>query len=251
MTPWYKKSNIVSGIVAVLLCAVGGGVVVAPLSVLAQNLPTPADDPAFQDDLLNLGNIEPTAEDVQYLGPGGAPGTNQYATEIERRDAAAKAAADTAQKDQSAALAAAFSCNIVTNIKGCVAQIMDIAMWIAARTLWIAGVLFNITLDYTLNLNTLLEKMPIVDIGWKVLRDIANIVFIFITLWCGISITLGIGDNGKKAWGYLAQMVLVALFINFSLFIAKAVVDASNVAALHFYSLIVDTTDPVKAKQYD
>lgn len=124
------------------------------------------------------------------------------------------------------------------DMKECIAQAMNLVLWIVARLLWLSGVLLNFTLQYTLNLNTLLEKLPIVDIGWKIIRDIANVVFIFIALWAGISITLGIGDNGKKAWGLLAHMVLVALFINFSLFITKAIVDASNVAALHFYSLI-------------
>ncbi len=134
------------------------------------------------------------------------------------------------------------------SLNGCVAWVMEKTMWLSARTLWMAGVLFNITLDYTLNLNNLLVNLPVVDIGWKVLRDLANIVFIFIALWAGISITLGIGDDGKKAWGLLAEMVLVALFINFSLFIAKAVVDVSNVASLHFYSLIVE---PGHEKDYD
>ncbi len=158
-----------------------------------------------------------------------------------------KAADDLAQKEQADQLAAAFTCTLL-NPKACVAGLMDIVLGLAARTLWIAGVLFNITVDYTLNLNTLLTQLPIVDIGWKILRDLANIVFIFIALWAGISITLGIGDDGKKAWGLLAQMVLVALFINFSLFITKAVVDVSNVAALHFYSLIVPAEG---AKKYD
>lgn len=124
------------------------------------------------------------------------------------------------------------------DMKECIAQAMNLVLWIVARLLWLAGVLLNFTLQYTLNLNTLLERLPIVDIGWKIIRDIANVVFIFIALWAGISITLGLGDNGKKAWGLLAHMVLVALFINFSLFITKSIVDASNVAALHFYSLI-------------
>lgn len=114
----------------------------------------------------------------------------------------------------------------------------NIAMWISARGLWMAGLLLNYTLEITLNLSTLLKSLPIVDIGWQVIRDIANIVFIFIALWSGISIIIGI--NPERAWGLLGHMVLVALFVNFSLFITKTVVDISNVAALHFYNQIVD-----------
>ncbi len=122
------------------------------------------------------------------------------------------------------------------------------ALWISARTLWIAGVLLDITLDRTLNMSNLLNDpshpFTLVSIGWQILRDVANIVFIFIALWSGISITLGIKPN--EAWGHLAQMVLVALFINFSLFITQAVVDVSNVAALHFYERIVNVEQKSK-----
>ena len=122
------------------------------------------------------------------------------------------------------------------NFDGCVALMANLAMWFSARTLWLSGILMNISLGKTLDMAGLLNDLPIVDIGWKVIRDIANIVFIFIALWCGITITIGL--RAEQAWGFLAQMVLVALFINFSLFITKAVVDASNIAALHFYNLI-------------
>ncbi|MEK7207978.1 MAG: hypothetical protein AAB699_00340 [Patescibacteria group bacterium] len=125
------------------------------------------------------------------------------------------------------------------NFECAAAWIASAMLWISARTLWFSGVLLNITLTRTLDLNEFVANFPLVDIGWQVIRDIANIVFIFIVLWAGISITLGIGD-GKPAWGLLANVVLVALFINFSLFITKAVVDASNIAALHFYDRIRD-----------
>ncbi len=124
------------------------------------------------------------------------------------------------------------------------AWVASFAMWISARTLWIAGVLLDITLEKTLNLSGLLENFTLVTLGWQVLRDVANIIFIFIALWTGISITLGIKPG--EAYGYLAQMVLVALFINFSLFITQVVVDASNIAALHFYQRIVAPEDAGK-----
>ncbi|TSC58563.1 MAG: Uncharacterized protein Greene041679_96, partial [Parcubacteria group bacterium Greene0416_79] len=126
------------------------------------------------------------------------------------------------------------------------AWVTSMVMWVAARALWMAGVLLNYTLNTTLNMSTLLASLPIVDIGWQVIRDIANIVFIFIALWSGISIIIGIGP--ERAWGLLAHMVLVALFVNFSLFITKTVVDLSNVAALHFYDRIVV---PEKQKDLD
>ncbi len=115
--------------------------------------------------------------------------------------------------------------------------VVNSIMWIMARFLYFAGVLFDYSLDFSLNLQKVLDQVPVVEIGWRVLRDIANIVFIFVALWSGISIIIGI--QAEKAWGLLAHMVLVALFINFSLFITKAIIDTSNIAALHFYRLMI------------
>lgn len=266
-----KQSKSTVTIATLILSGLFAGIIVGPIFLYGQEPETPREQetPSYIEtpDTEGPSNYPP-GSDSQYLPGTDAPafGPGDYTigaggsaipdpSAAVARQAAAAAAAQKAREDQAAEMAKAFSCigggwtsPLSFNLKGCVANLMDMVMWIAARTLWIAGVLLNMTLHLTLNLNTLLEQLPIVDIGWKVLRDIANIVFIFITLWAGISITLGIGDGGKKAWGLLAQMVLVALFINFSLFITKAIVDASNIAALHFYSLIVE---PGKEKDYD
>src|SRR3989338_7992958 len=246
----HVKPHIVFGVAALVLSGIFAGIIIGPVFLYAQSSPGSAGTPF--DPAQPQAEPDPFAELGERYDPLGVFNTPQpprnfveqtpadrAEMEKEKEKGAAEAAARAAEENRKA-LAEKFTCltGFKINLKRCLAGLMNIVMWLAARTLWIAGVLLNITLHYTLNLNTLLEKLPIVDIGWKVLRDIANIVFIFITLWAGISITLGIGDRGKKAWGLLAQMVLVALFINFSLFITKAVVDASNIAALHFYNLI-------------
>ncbi|MDO8619872.1 MAG: hypothetical protein Q7R64_00815 [bacterium] len=242
-TTFSKFISLVAGVLSVVFTLL----IVGPVFLNAQNVPTPADE-GSDEEIINEGNYNPPVYQPDFIGPT-QPGQNP--SRDEQAAGAAKAAANQQQTPNVNKVDLDCGLGWVTaggSLTGCVAWTMEKAMWLSARTLWMAGVLFNITLDYTLNLNSLLEKLPIVDIGWKVLRDLANIVFIFIALWAGISITLGIGDDGKKAWGLLAQMVLVALFINFSLFIAKAVVDASNVASLHFYSLIVE---PGHSKDYD
>lgn len=265
------KSKTVTSAVALLLSVSFAGMVMGPMFLGAQttgqqpppayNPPTPAADFGsgdFGDPFGRSGASEPPnyVEVPQYtpdfITTDSKPAATPPPTIQEKQRGAAEAAAR--QLNQAEALAAAFTCDLFppgVNLGGCLAWVMDQAMWLSARTLWIAGVLFNITLDYTLNLNTLLEKLPVVDIGWKVLRDISNIIFIFVVLYSGISITLGIG-GGKPGWGLIANVVLVALFINFSLFISKTVVDASNVAALHFYSLIVKQSGDTNAKKtYD
>lgn len=257
-----KKFHKTISAVAMVLSVAFALLIIGPVFLYAYDPPTsveeiealnnnlhPNEVPSSYDQAVSQNS--PSTYDPSIFDNAQKPTGFDNPLNAEREAGAAKAAADSAKNNQSEDLAKGLSCYsppFHININACIASVMETAMWLSARTLWISGVLLNITLNYTLNLNTILERLPIVDIGWKVLRDIANIVFIFITLWCGISITLGIGDNGKKAWGYLAQMVLVALFMNFSLFIAKAVVDVSNIAALHFYSLIIQ---PDKQKDYD
>src|SRR3989338_4272130 len=122
------------------------------------------------------------------------------------------------------------------NIDACLANIVYMIMWIFSWVLWIAGKILDMSLYYTLHMSDLLTHVPVVDIGWKIFRDIANICFIFVLLWTAIGTILGV--NSGKTKELLAPIVVVALLINFSLFITKAVVDASNIVALHFYELI-------------
>ncbi|MSU55685.1 MAG: hypothetical protein EXS51_00010 [Candidatus Taylorbacteria bacterium] len=210
-----------TGIVSLLLSSVVAGVLFVPTTfVLAQGIP--GIDPGA------TGLDSPPAQKGYAPdGKGGSPTAPQNGK-----------SKLPSEPPQTKGCVAYSGLGIVPsiNLDGCVALIANLGMWLAARTLWVSGALLNITLERTLNMSSLLHDLPIVDIGWKVIRDVSNIVFIFIALWCGISITLGL--KAEQAWGFLAQMVLVAIFINFSLFITKAVVDASNIAALHFYNLI-------------
>ncbi len=170
--------------------------------------------------------------------PGYKPPDSKSPTAADQNKTAGKPPADKGKPTTKGCFGNPLMGQSLINFDGCAALVANLVMWLAARVLWLAGGIMNIAISRTLDMAGLLQDLPIVDIGWKIIRDISNIVFIFIALWSGISITLGVGDNGSKGWGLLAQMVLVALFINFSLFITKAVVDASNIAALHFYNLI-------------
>ena len=241
MTTFFlKKPQALIGAVATLLTVVFVGLVIGPVFLSAQNPVTEGEDNWNEDATRTYSETGYNFNNTEQASQNPLPS--------DAAKNAAKLAADNVNVQAGSIDSCVIAHPLVGTLAGCAAWVADQAMWLSARTLWISGVLLNITLSTTLNLNDLLTRLPVVDIGWKVLRDLANIVFIFIALWAGISITLGIGDNGKKAWGLLAEMVLVALFINFSLFITKAVVDASNVASLHFYSLIVE---PGKEGDYD
>jgi hypothetical protein len=123
------------------------------------------------------------------------------------------------------------------NLDACAASIVYIIMWIFSWFLWLAGKILDMSIYYTLNMADLMKHVPIVDIGWRIFRDLANILFIFILLWTAIGTILGLATGKTKE--IIVNLVIVALLMNFSLFITKAVIDGSNIVALHFYNLIV------------
>lgn len=135
------------------------------------------------------------------------------------------------------------------DMEGCVSEVSYILLWIAARFLWIAGWFFNATLVYSLNFGLLLKAVPIVDIGWKILRDVANLCFIFILLYIAINTILQTKSADTKR--LLIRVIIVAILLNFSLFFAKVVIDSSNILALQFYEKMSTGSDGDDRKAYD
>lgn len=75
-----------------------------------------------------------------------------------------------------------------------------------------------------------------IEAGWEILRDLTNIIFIFALLLIAFNLVLGRDENGNKS--RLIKTVLIALTINFSLFLSYAIIDASNLLAFTFYNKI-------------
>ena len=71
--------------------------------------------------------------------------------------------------------------------------------------------------------------------AWKVLRDIANIAFIFVLLYAGIKTIIGQKQDNQRL---ITNVVVAAVLMNFSLFLTGVVIDLSNVLALTFYDAI-------------
>lgn len=119
----------------------------------------------------------------------------------------------------------------------CIAQfVANPLLWLSSKVLWMAAVLFNFAVYWSMQFKTLLENTRVVGIGWTIFRDIANICFIFILLAIAIGTILRVESYHVKK--LLATVIIVAVFINFSLFLGKVVIDASNIMALQFYSKI-------------
>jgi hypothetical protein len=78
-----------------------------------------------------------------------------------------------------------------------------------------------------------------IDAAWQVLRDVTNIIFIFLILYVGIQTILGLSTSNTRKT--LVRIIMVALLINFSLVITGIIIDASNVLALSFYDAFPST----------
>lgn len=72
-----------------------------------------------------------------------------------------------------------------------------------------------------------------IDLVWVIVRDLVNLTFIFGLVYVGFKTILNAGSDTKKM---LASIIVGALLVNFSLFIAKVVIDVSNVTAIQIYN---------------
>ena len=106
----------------------------------------------------------------------------------------------------------------------------------AALVLWFSGILLDQSMIHlVVNMKDAVTSLSAIYTVWQTMRDLANMFLIFIILW--IAILTITGDDGYKKM--LTKVVIVALFINFSLFFTNILVDASNITSTMFYQAIV------------
>lgn len=122
-----------------------------------------------------------------------------------------------------------------------VARLLYIPIAFSGWILGLSGVLLNAVLDYTVvHMTVNLTGITGINIAWSTIRDLSNMSFIFVLLYISISTVLGLsGSQWKKTLG---TVVIAAVLLNFSLFMTKVMIDASNVFTLGIYRQIV--TDP-------
>lgn len=111
------------------------------------------------------------------------------------------------------------------------------ALSLASWFLSLAGLLFDYVIKYTvLEMAARVSDLTVIGEIWALLRDIVNIVFIFVLLYIGIKTILGINSEDTKK--LIRNIVIMAILVNFSLFFAKVIIDASNMASVGFYKSI-------------
>ena len=99
-----------------------------------------------------------------------------------------------------------------------------------------AGGIFNASIGFSLSGESFpTDKDSMIAVGWKMVRDMLNLFFIFILLYTAISTILQYGNTAKNA---IVKIIIAAVLINFSLMMTKMIIDSSHILAWGFYDKI-------------
>ncbi len=98
--------------------------------------------------------------------------------------------------------------------------------------LGLAAFFFNLALSMSVeNLDQFLQISGVIK-AWSVMRDLCNIVFIFVLLYGAINIM--IGKSGTDVNRLISGVIIAALLVNFSGFFVRSLVDVSNLVTVTF-----------------
>lgn len=109
--------------------------------------------------------------------------------------------------------------------------ILEGASWF----LGVMGVVLNMSIILTLNIKALYEATPGIEQTWIVIRDLSSMFIIFALLY--FSIRTIVGADGKVG-KLIVNIFIAGVFINFSLFFTRVLIDSSNLVSLQFYKAI-------------
>ncbi len=139
--------------------------------------------------------------------------------------------------DSEAQIHGLLGCSITGSWSGCIVEIMYSVLYVPSSWLLAgAGRLFDVFANLSLS-SKIYAGSGFVQDGWAVVRDFANIGFIVALIFIGFKTILGL-NSGHDDKAKLATVIIVALMINFSLFITRTVIDSANIFTLIFYNQI-------------
>ena len=107
----------------------------------------------------------------------------------------------------------------------------------AAAAAW---VLELVVIEYTVGFSEMFATSGIgsaVDTLWGIIRDIFNIALIFGLIYVGIKMVITSANSATKR--NLVTLIIAAIFVNFSLFFAKLILDFSNLLATVIYNDLI------------
>ncbi|MBP9760065.1 MAG: hypothetical protein KBD24_01720 [Candidatus Pacebacteria bacterium] len=123
-------------------------------------------------------------------------------------------------------------------IDGCINLLAYYFMQAAMMSaVWVGVALNWVVMELVVNMGTFVGNIIGITIAWEVLRDVANVFLVFLTIFVGISIIIGSSGFGSKQ--LLWKIIIAALFVNFSITLTKLVIDVSNLVATATFDTIL------------
>lgn len=119
--------------------------------------------------------------------------------------------------------------------------------YLGTQALFWSAKLFDAFAAITLS-SKIYSESDFIRQGWQITRDFSNVFFLLILLYIALSLILGLEIGHANPKKMLASVILVAIFINFSLFFTQVIIDTSNVLALVFYNQIQVTSEKNSVK---
>lgn len=122
-------------------------------------------------------------------------------------------------------------------IAGAVGAIAVMLLQVTSLFVYLSGLILNAVIQYTVvdMTKNLTSTGSVIDSGWRFVRDLGNMCFIFILLFAAIKTIIG---QEKGTQRLIVKMVVVGILVNFSLFFTKFIIDISNILAMTFYDAI-------------
>lgn len=115
---------------------------------------------------------------------------------------------------------------------------------LGATILGLAGMLFDTLISYiVIAFGQTIRDLNILDAinqGWTVFRDFSNILIIGFFVFIAISIILGLSEFGQKR--LIANVLVIAVLMNFSLLFTKLIIDGSNFVAYQIYAQMANAS---------
>ncbi|AKM83933.1 TPA: hypothetical protein DCZ46_01205 [Candidatus Campbellbacteria bacterium] len=130
-----------------------------------------------------------------------------------------------------------YSCNIASwnfTFGGCMVLVLKDVYAVVAFLLVIFAKFFDVLLMFSISDKFLDQEF--IGPAWTALRDAANMLFIFLLVIISISIILDYGSFKSKE--LIVKVIMIAIAINFSLFVSRVVIDAGNIFTVGFYDAI-------------
>ena len=130
-----------------------------------------------------------------------------------------------------------------STIGGCIIMIVywmvyQLGGFLMHLSAWIFDALAAVSLS-----STAYTSSTFITDGWRITRDFSNVFFILILLYAALSMILDLEFGHANPKKMVASVIIIAIVINFSMFIAGIVIDTSNTLALVFYNQINVTSN--------